>query len=67
MRNEVKSSESAGSAIPAMPAVKPRRPYDDAQPDGYMESLNDWYSNNAEAVEWFLENAEAIEACLPNK
>jgi hypothetical protein len=58
---------ATGSAIPPMPKVNPRRPYDDAKPDGYLESLNDWYHNNEEAVNWFLENAEAIRAVLPNK
>lgn len=43
-----------------MPTVNPRRPADDRWPTGYLESLDDWYYNNLEAIEWFLENAEAI-------
>lgn len=51
--------------IPPMPAVNPRRPWDDEEPEGYLESLNDWIANgNLEAVEWFLENSEAIRAML---
>jgi len=49
---------------PPMPKVEPRRPFDDEKPNGYEESLNDWFLNNTEAVEWFLENAEVIRACL---
>ena len=47
-----------------MPAVNPRRPYDDEKPEGYLESLDDWIDNNKEAIEWFLENAEKIRAVL---
>lgn len=47
-----------------MPAVEARLPFDDRQPDGYLESLNDWYHHNEEAVEWFLENADAIRALV---
>ncbi len=47
------------STAAVMPPVNPRRPYYENQP-GYLESLNDWYANNEEAVEWFLENAEAV-------
>ena len=63
------SLHPAGSAIPPMPSKKviPRRPYDDRRPDGYLESLRDWATNNSEAVEWFLENAEAIRTVLPNE
>lgn len=43
-----------------IPAVKPRRPYDDKQPHGYQESLRDWVDNNTEAVEWFLTNADKL-------
>lgn len=48
------------SKIPQMPKVNSRRPLDDDKPDGYLESVNDWYHNNEDAVEWFLENAELI-------
>lgn len=50
--------------IPPMPIVNTRRPFDDDKPDGYLESLNDWYHNNEEAVEWFLTNAEAIRKAI---
>jgi hypothetical protein len=46
-----------------MPPVNPRRPFDENLP-GYEESLQDWASNNDDAVEWFLENAEEIRALL---
>lgn len=48
-----------------MPHVSPRRPYDEgAFGDGYLESLDDWYANNRDAVEWFLENADAIRSLI---
>jgi hypothetical protein len=48
-----------------MPHVSPRRPYDEwTFGDGYLESLDDWYANNWEAVEWFLENADAIRSLI---
>lgn len=56
---------STFSILP-MPKVNPRRPDDDDKPDGYLESLNDWYHNNEEAVEWFSENSEAIRSYLSN-
>lgn len=51
-------------AIDPMPRVNPRRPYNDDQPDGYLENLNDWYHNNEEAVQWFLENAETLKTLI---
>lgn len=47
-----------------MPKVNPRRPYYDERPDGPLESLNDWYKSNTDAVEWFLENAEELRLIL---
>jgi hypothetical protein len=56
---------AAGEALRAMPAVPARRPYDDDQPDGYLESLNDWSANCLAAVEWFLERATADLSSAP--
>lgn len=47
-----------------IPAVVPRRPFDDSKPDGYQESLRDWAANNELAVTWFLENAETVRQAL---
>lgn len=55
------------SKITPMPVVIPRQPYDSRYPKGYMESLNDWYHANEDAVEWFLENAVAIRKLLEGK
>lgn len=30
--------------------IEPRRPFTDAEPDGYLESDDDWFSNNLTAV-----------------
>jgi len=46
--------------IPPMPEVKPLRSKDEEKPDGYLESLDDWYQNNLEAVSWFMENSDEI-------
>lgn len=50
-----------------MPNVTPRRPYWDDRPNGPLESLNDWYHNNTDAVEWFLENANEIRLLISKK
>lgn len=50
--------------IPKMPKVEPRELFDERQPYGYMESLDDWYRHNTEAVEWFLENENVIRKAL---
>lgn len=51
-----------------MPKVSPRRPYDEETfGSGYMESLDDWYENNQEAVEWFLENADIIRSLIDKR
>jgi len=38
------------------PALKPRRPYDDETPLGYLESDKDFVLNNLEACVWFLQD-----------
>jgi len=38
------------------PAHHYRRPYDDEDPEGYLEGFADYAANNRPAVEWFLEN-----------
>ncbi len=43
-----------------VPPVYPRRLFLDTEPDGYLESDQDYIENNMEAVLWFLENAELI-------
>lgn len=37
---------------------KPRRPYDDNEPDGYMESDKDFLDNNLELCLRFLQKLE---------
>lgn len=51
-------------ALPAMPPTDDRRPYDDAEPEGYMESDNEWLDRNLAAVRWFIDNHAAIRAAL---
>ena len=58
---------ATGSAIPPMPPVTARRPWDDDKPDGYLEGDCEWFENNRDACSWFLENADAIRALLPNQ
>jgi hypothetical protein len=47
-----------------IPLVIPRRPLDDDDPDGYLESDNDFVLNNIEAALWFLENRDRLAAAL---
>lgn len=47
-----------------MPPTQDRRPYDDEDPDGYLEGNNDWAENNNEAVEWLADNHAAIRLAL---
>lgn len=47
-----------------MPRVKPRQPYEDDRPNGYMESDRDYMENNLDACVWFLDNHKAIRALL---
>lgn len=56
--------QTAGVAVPDMPPTKDRRPYDDEDPDGYLEGNNDWTENNNEAVEWLADNHAAIRLAL---
>jgi len=50
------SRDKLVEALMDCPPIEPREPFDDARPDGYLESLNDWYHHNEDAVRWFLEN-----------
>lgn len=43
-------------------AIKPRRPLDDDNPDGYLESDDDWIANNREVVLSFLNSASPLPA-----
>jgi hypothetical protein len=54
-------------AVTPMPATDDRRPYDESQPDGYLESDNEWIGRNLEAVRWFADNHAAIRAALANE
>lgn len=57
------TASSQPVAVPdGIPTVKPRRPYDDDHPDGYLESDRDFIENNREAVMWFLEHADELRA-----
>lgn len=49
-----------------MPPTVDRRPYEDDEPDGYVESDTDWARNNWEAVRWLADNHKEIRAALPN-
>jgi hypothetical protein len=51
-------------ALPPMPETVDRRPFDDDEPDGYLESDTDWAQNNWEAVRWFADNHAAIRAAI---
>lgn len=51
-------------AVPAMPTSVDRRPYDDADPEGYLEGDGDWCDNNRATVAWLIENHAAIRAAL---
>lgn len=42
-------------AVQAGMALKPRRLYDDNEPDGYLESDLDYFDNNLEATRVFFE------------
>lgn len=50
-----------------IPEISPRLPYYADEPHGALESLNDWYGHNQEAVEWFLENRDRLVALLDEK
>jgi hypothetical protein len=42
------------------PPIKARRLYEDDKPNGYLESDNDFFENNREAILWFLDNSESV-------
>ncbi len=52
--------------VNSFPEVYSRRPYDDDENpnDCYLESDDEYVSNNHDAVIWFLENAVAIQKAL---
>ncbi|UUC95448.1 hypothetical protein [Comamonas sp. C11] len=61
---QIAQAAPAAVAVPEMPKTDDRRPYNDAEPDGYLESDNDWIGRNLAAVHWFIENHAAIRAAL---
>jgi len=64
--NEVASpaQDERGAEVPPMPETADRRPYDDDEPDGYLEGNRDWAEANNDAVEWLADNHRAIRAAL---
>ena len=50
--------------VEAMPPMTDRRPYDDEDPEGYLEGDDDWSSNNPGAVTWLADNHTAIRLAL---
>lgn len=54
----------AAPMVPGMPPTDNQRPYDDSEPDGYMESDNEWIDRNLLAVRWLIENHAAIRSAL---
>lgn len=63
-RVDAKLAQGEPVAIPEMPVMVDRRPYDDEAPSGYMEGDDDWSSNNPGAVTWLADNHDAIRAKL---
>ena len=55
---------SVAVKVPPMPQTEDRRPLDDDDPDGYLESNSDWAVNNNDAVEWLADNHAAIRSAL---
>lgn len=51
-------------ALPPMPETVDLRPMRDDNPDGYLESTNDWVGNNLKAVRWLVINHVAIREAL---
>ena len=47
-----------------IPCVTPRQPLYDDQPDGYLESDNDWARSNWDFVMWALDNHEQIRQAI---
>lgn len=56
--------EVAALNLPEMPPTIDRRPMYDDEPDGYLESDQDWSRDNDEAVRWLADNHRAIRAVL---
>lgn len=50
--------------VPAMPEMDDRQPWDDDEPDGYLESDLDWARRNPEALDWLISNRTAIRSAL---
>lgn len=48
--------------LPEMPPTDDRKLYNEHEPDGYLESDNDWIDRNLEAVRWFIDNHAALRA-----
>ena len=57
-------SDGLREALEAMPETDDRQLWDDAEPDGYLESNRDWARRNDAAVEWLADNHVAIRAAL---
>lgn len=57
-------SDGLREAVEAMPETDDRQLWDDAEPDGYLESNRDWARRNDAAVEWLADNHVAIRAAL---
>ncbi|PZP49816.1 MAG: hypothetical protein DI595_12730 [Agrobacterium fabrum] len=55
---------SVAVKVPTMPQIEDRRPLDDDDPDGYLESNSDWAVNNNDAVEWLADNHAAIRSAI---
>lgn len=47
-----------------MPETTDRQPLDANEPDGLLESDQDWVRSNEDAVRWFADNHKAIRAAL---
>lgn len=52
-------AEAAEPVAKILASVKPRRPFDNGQPEGYLESDTDWIGNNMETIIALLEYAVA--------
>jgi hypothetical protein len=55
---EKRIREAIMEATEEIPALIPRRPLDDDQPDLYEESDRDWFDNNRFLILWLLERYE---------
>lgn len=54
----------SAEGLPPMPEVFDRGPYDDDDPDGYLEGNRDWARENGDVIDWLVENHEVIRAAL---